>query len=150
MKTPGITAALPTQDMARARAFYIDRVGLQAVASGFLEASDGRVGLLVGDRLNQLFVYPAQAKSSGEFTQVVIQVTDVREAVEGMGRRGVEFEEYDTPETRTENGIAQCPMGAREPGSRTRRATSSASYPPWRTSRDRGLRPPQAETTRPG
>jgi hypothetical protein len=65
------------------------------------------VGLTVGDGVNQVFVYPAQARSSGEFTQAVIQVTDVRAAVEDLRGRGVEFEEYDTPETRTENGIAR-------------------------------------------
>jgi predicted enzyme related to lactoylglutathione lyase len=111
MKTSGITAALPAQDVGRAKAFYIEKVGLQAVESHFLEATDGRVGLTVGDGVNQLFVYPAQARSSGEFTQAVLQVTDVRAAVEEMRGRGVEFEEYDTPETRTERGIARTPDG---------------------------------------
>jgi hypothetical protein len=69
------------------------------------------VGLTVGDGVSQLFVYPARARSSGEFTQAVIHVTDVRAAVGEMRGRGVEFEEYDTPETRTENGIAQMPGG---------------------------------------
>jgi len=41
----------------------------------------------------------------------VIRVTDVRAAVEEMRGRSVEFEEYDTPETRTENGIALMPGG---------------------------------------
>ena len=111
MKINGITAALPAQDLARAKAFYIDKVGLQAVESAFLEASDGRVGLTVGDGVNQLFVYPARATSSSEFTQIVLQVTDVQAAVEELRARGVEFEEYDTPETRTEKGIAQTPDG---------------------------------------
>ena len=111
MKTSGITAALPAQDLRRAKTFYNDKVGLQAVESDFLEASDGRVGLTVGDDVNQLFVYPAQARSSGEFTQAVIRVSDVRAAVEQMRDRGVEFEEYDTPETRTENGVARTPDG---------------------------------------
>jgi hypothetical protein len=35
----------------------------------------------------------------------------VRAAVEEMRSRGVEFEEYDTPETRTENGIGRTPDG---------------------------------------
>ncbi len=111
MKTSGITAALPAQDVGRAKAFYIDKVGLHAVESAFLEASDGRVGLMVGDGVNQLFVYPARARSSGEFTQAVIQVPEVRTAVEEMRGRGVEFEEYDTLETRTEKGIARTPDG---------------------------------------
>jgi predicted enzyme related to lactoylglutathione lyase len=111
MKTSGITAALPAQDVGRAKAFYSEKVGLQAVESKSLEASDGRVGLTVGDGVNQLFIYPAQARPSGEFSQVVLQVTDVRAAVEEMRSRGVEFEEYDTPETRTENGVARTPDG---------------------------------------
>jgi predicted enzyme related to lactoylglutathione lyase len=111
MKVSAVTATLPAQDPGRARAFYLEKVGLQAVESHFLEATDGRVGVTVGDGANQLFVYPARARSSGEFTQAVIQVTDVRAAVEEMRGRGVEFEEYDTPETRTEHGIALTPDG---------------------------------------
>ena len=111
MKTSGITAALPAQDLGRARAFYAEKVGLQVLESHFLKARDGQVGLTVGDGVSQLFVYPARVRSSGEFTQAVIRVTDVRAAVEEMRGRGVEFEEYDTPETRTENGVARMPGG---------------------------------------
>jgi predicted enzyme related to lactoylglutathione lyase len=111
MKTSGIIAALPAQDLARAKAFYAERVGLRVVESRFLESTDGRVGITIGDGANQLFVYPARARSSGEFTQAVIQVSEVRAAVEEMRSRGVEFEEYETPETRTEHGIARTPDG---------------------------------------
>jgi hypothetical protein len=62
-------------------------------------------------RFAELFVFPARVRSSGEFTQAVIHVADVRAAVEEMRGRGVEFEEYDTPETRTENGISRMPGG---------------------------------------
>jgi catechol 2,3-dioxygenase-like lactoylglutathione lyase family enzyme len=85
MKTSGITAALPARDLGRAKAFYAEKVGLRAIESHFLEARDGQVGL--------------------------IHVTDVRAAIEEMRGRGVEFEEYDTPETRTENGVARMPGG---------------------------------------
>jgi hypothetical protein len=81
MKTSGITAALPAQDLGRAKAFYVEKVGLQAVESKYLEANDGRVGLTIGDGVNQLFVYPAGVRSSGEFTQAVVQVADLRAAV---------------------------------------------------------------------
>jgi hypothetical protein len=54
---------------------------------------------------------PPGSRSSGEFTQAVIQVTDVRAAVDEMRGRGVAFEEYDTPETRTDNGVASMPGG---------------------------------------
>ncbi len=78
METSGITAALPAQDVGRAKAFYIEKVGLQALESDFLRARDGQVGLTFGDGVSQLFVYPARVRSSGEFTQAVIHVTDVR------------------------------------------------------------------------
>ena len=51
-------------------------------------------------------VYPARVRSSGEFTQAVIHVTDVRAAVEQMRGRGVQFEEYDAPGLKTVGGIA--------------------------------------------
>src|ERR1700751_140952 len=111
MKTSGLTAALPAPDLGRAKAFYGEKVGLQALESEFLKARDGQVGLTVGDGVSQLFGYPARIRSSGEFTQAVIHVTDVRAAVEEMRGRGAEFEEYDTRETRTENGIARIPGG---------------------------------------
>jgi hypothetical protein len=50
-------------------------------------------------------------RSSGEFTQAVLQVTDVRAVVEEMRGRGVRFEEYDSRETQTENGIARTSDG---------------------------------------
>lgn len=62
---------LPAQDLGRATTFYSEKVALPAVESPFLEASDGRVGLAVGDGINQLFIYPARARSTGEFTQAV-------------------------------------------------------------------------------
>jgi len=146
MKMSGITAALPARDLRRAKTFYNDEVGLQATKSHFLEASDGRVGLTVGDGVNQLFVYPAQARSSGDFTQAVIQVSDIRAAVEQMRERGLEFEEYDIPETRTEHGIALTPDGGEgawfkdsegnlvglvpaPPGFRDRGATADSRHP---------------------
>jgi catechol 2,3-dioxygenase-like lactoylglutathione lyase family enzyme len=110
MKTSGITAALPAQDLNRAEAFYLEKVGLET-ASKFLNASDGRVGLTIGDAVNQLVLYPAEGRSSEEFMQAVLQVTDVRAVVEEMRSRGVRFEEYDTAETHTENGIAHTPDG---------------------------------------
>ncbi len=110
MKTSAISAALPAQDLSRAEAFYVEKVGLQAVKS-FLNASDGRLGLMLGDGVNHLFLYPAEATSPGEFMQAVLQVTDVRGVVDELQGRGVRFEEYDTAETHTENCIARTPDG---------------------------------------
>jgi hypothetical protein len=142
MKTSGITAALPAQDLGRAKAFYVEKVGLQALESRFLKARDGQVGLTVGDGVNQLFVYPARVRPSGEFTQAVIHVTDVRAAVEEMRGRGVQFEEYrhagDTDRERhcpdagwRRGGVVQGP--GRQPGRRcpSLRRISRVRQPPW-------------------
>ena len=56
-------------------------------------------------------IYPAEAASPGEYMQAVFQVTDVGAVVEELRGRGVRFEEYDTAETHTENGIARTPDG---------------------------------------
>jgi hypothetical protein len=70
------------------------------------------VVLGVGDGTNRLFVYPAQARSSGEFTQAVIQVTDVRATVEEMRGRGVQFEEYVRAPRLGQATAGQSPLAA--------------------------------------
>ena len=123
MKTSGIAAALPAQDLARAKRFYVEKLGLQAVESPFLEASDGRVGFTVGEGVNQLFVYPAQVRSSGEFTQAVIQVSDVHASVKEM-RVAVWNSKSTTPRRRTQKtALLGHRMEARGRGSWTRKAT---------------------------
>jgi catechol 2,3-dioxygenase-like lactoylglutathione lyase family enzyme len=107
----GLVATLPAQDLDRAKSFYLETLGLETLESSFLEANDGQVGFVVGDGINRLFLYPAEARSSAQFTQAVIQVSDVRAAVEELRGAGVRFEDYDTPETRTEAGIARMPGG---------------------------------------
>lgn len=111
MRTSGITATLPAQDLSRAKGFYIEKVGLQVAKSNYLNASDGRPGIMLGDGVNQFVIYPAEARSSGEYMQAVLQSTDVRAAVEEMKGRGVKFEEYNTAETVTENSVARTPDG---------------------------------------
>ena len=86
MKTSAITATLPAADLGRARTFYLEKVGLQTAEAGYLNASDGRLGLAIGDGVNQLVMYPAEAKSRGDFMQAVLQVSDVHAAVEQMER----------------------------------------------------------------
>jgi catechol 2,3-dioxygenase-like lactoylglutathione lyase family enzyme len=112
MKTSGISAALPAQDLCRAKAFYLEKVGLQAVESKFLEASDGRVGLTIGDGVNQLFVYPAGVRSSGGVhagRHAGRRRGRCRRSDEGSWRgvRGVRH----PGDARQEHGIARTPDG---------------------------------------
>lgn len=87
MKTSAITATLPGQDLRRATAFCIEKVGLRTVNSHFLSESDGRLGLRVGDGANQLVIYPAEATSSGEFMQSrVLRTAQLRQSAEIVSR----------------------------------------------------------------
>ena len=73
---------LPAQDLGWVKAFYVEKVGLQALEPGFLRARDGQVGLAVGDGANQLFVYPARdrralgvaALTDGSYLQAFTQL----------------------------------------------------------------------------
>ena len=51
------------------------------------------------------FLYPTENAGTSKASQAFWQVKDVEREVAELKKRGVEFEEYDTPEMKTENGI---------------------------------------------
>ena len=94
-------AALPAQDMARARAFYRDKLGLTPTTedpSGMMYALPAGTGF---------GVFPSSGKPSGTHTQMGIEVDDVEGAVKDLQAKGVKFEDYDVPGLKTVNGIAE-------------------------------------------
>jgi catechol 2,3-dioxygenase-like lactoylglutathione lyase family enzyme len=91
---------LPAQDLARAKAFYRDKLGLSPTL-------EGEFGLLYELAPGTGFgVFPSGGKPSGTHTQMAIDVEDVGGAVKDLQARGVRFEEYDTPTLKTVDGIA--------------------------------------------
>jgi predicted enzyme related to lactoylglutathione lyase len=94
-----VAAALPAQDMERAKAFYRDKLGLtpsQEDPSGMMYAMAAGTGF---------GVFPSSGKPSGTHTQMGIEVEDVEGAVKDLQAKGVKFEEYDVPGLKTVNGI---------------------------------------------
>jgi catechol 2,3-dioxygenase-like lactoylglutathione lyase family enzyme len=91
---------LPARDLARARAFYAEKLGLQPVEErpGGLRYRAGR-GFFV--------VFQSTGEPSGTHTQMGWEVDDIDAAVAGLRARGVVFEEYDVPGLTTVNGIAE-------------------------------------------
>jgi hypothetical protein len=65
MKTSGITAALPGQDLSRARQFYLEKVGLQAVQCQFLNAAMGGWVSLSEMLSISLFFIPPRRRRQG-------------------------------------------------------------------------------------
>ena len=91
---------LPAQDMARAKAFYRDKLGLtpaQEDPGGVLYMLEAGTGF---------GLFPSSGKPSGTHTQMAIEVEDVERAVRDLQANGVKFEEYDTPMLKTVNGVA--------------------------------------------
>ena len=93
-------AALPAQDMARAKAFYRDKLGLTPTRE---DPSGMMYALAAGTGFG---VFPSSGKPSGTHTQMGIEVEDVEGAVRDLQAKGVKFEEYDMPGLKTVNGIA--------------------------------------------
>jgi catechol 2,3-dioxygenase-like lactoylglutathione lyase family enzyme len=92
-------AALPVEDLERARAFYRDKLGLAP-------AEENPGGLLY--RLGgggEFLLYPSRNRPGGH-TQINVNVSDVAALVADLKDRGVVFEEYDCPGLKTVEGIA--------------------------------------------
>ena len=102
LKQVRAAAMLPAQDLERAKAFYRDKVGLTPTQErdpmgGLLfELSDG----------TGFAVFQSSGKPSGTHTQMALEVPDLEAAVKDLRARGLKFEDYDSPQLKTVNGIA--------------------------------------------
>ncbi|WP_372666565.1 VOC family protein [Amycolatopsis kentuckyensis] len=81
-------ARIPTQDLARARRWYSEKLGL--------EAAEEREGGLRYEGASGVFcLFASAGASDGSFTQLGFYVDDIEATVAGLRARGVVFEEYD-------------------------------------------------------
>ena len=94
-----VAARLPAQDLKRARAFYADKLDLHPV-----EEREGGLRYVCGGC--EFALFESAGGPSGDHTQMGWEVEDIEATVSGLRSRGVVFEEYDTPELRTVDGIA--------------------------------------------
>jgi catechol 2,3-dioxygenase-like lactoylglutathione lyase family enzyme len=94
-----VATRIPVQDLARARRFYADRLGL--------EPSEERPGgLLYRGASGEFALFESGGASSGTFTQMGWEVDDIEAVVAELKQRGVVFEEVDLPGLKTVDGIA--------------------------------------------
>lgn len=97
-----IMAIVPTTDIARAKAFYGETLGLA-------EANASTPGPQVIYRCGGgtlLEVYERPTAGEAQHTLASWAVSDVRAAVDLLRNRGVGFEEYDLTEVKTDDGIS--------------------------------------------
>ena len=100
LKNHPIVPYIPAADVARARRFYEQQIGLTAreeVAGGVVyECGHG----------SWIFLYPSGGAGTSQASQAFWQVDDLAAEVADLRKRGVVFEEYDLPGLKTVNGIA--------------------------------------------
>jgi catechol-2,3-dioxygenase len=92
-------ATLPAKDLERAKSFYSERLGL-------LATSEDKTGVqfVVGGTRFRLF--RSGGSASGSHTQLALIVSDIEAQVQALRERGVSFEEYDYPNLKTIEGVA--------------------------------------------
>lgn len=100
LKDSDVSTRLPAQDLARARAFYAEKLGLEP-----LKERPGGLRYQCGSGRFTLFASTGAA--SGTHTQMAWEVDDLQAVVAELRRRGVVFEEVDVPGFRTVDGIAE-------------------------------------------
>ena len=94
-----VSTRLPAQDLARARAFYAEKLGLEPV-----EERDG--GLRYVCAAGEFALFQSGGGASGDHTQMAFEVDDLESTIGELRARGVTFEEYDFPGLTTVGGIA--------------------------------------------
>jgi predicted enzyme related to lactoylglutathione lyase len=95
-----IEATIPATDLGRARAFYADTLGLKVVEENpeTIEFESGGV---------RFGVYPTRAAAGSGATVASWEVQDLEAEMSELRSRGVQFDEYDLPDFKTVNGIAE-------------------------------------------
>jgi predicted enzyme related to lactoylglutathione lyase len=100
LKDHPVVPYLPATDVARARRFYEEKVGLvpreEVAGDAVYECGRG----------SWIFLYQSAGAGSSEASQAFWQVPDVEREVRELKSRGVTFIDYDMPGLKTVDGIA--------------------------------------------
>ena len=98
LSTAPIRAYIPVSNVARARKFYEETVGLkpkQEYAGGVIYECGGA----------EVFMYPTSNAGTSKASQAFWQVDDVEAEVADLKAHGVKFEEYEMPGMTMKNSI---------------------------------------------
>ena len=100
LESSNVYATIPAQNLERAKSFYADQLGLQP-------AEEGPEGLHYRCGNGSFMLFESSGEPSGTHTQLGWDVDDIEAAVATLRERGVVFEEYDLPDFKTVDGIAE-------------------------------------------
>ena len=91
---------LPASDMARAKRFYKEALGLEPVAE-----DPGGAHYRSGSSWFDLYASPYAGVAKHTLAAWIVE--NIEEAMQQLRSRGVEFEEIDLPSLKTVNGVAE-------------------------------------------
>ena len=96
------TTMLPVSDMDRAARFYGDTLGLHQKATG----ADGSRIFDAGNG-DAIGLMPAETGAQSAHTVLTFEVSDIAGEIRDLEGRGVRFADYDLPDLKTVNHIAE-------------------------------------------
>lgn len=100
LKNASVHPTIPVVDLDRPKNFYSDVLGLEMISE---DPSQGAL-LKAGDNTT-FYMYQREA-TKADHTVMAFAVDDVEKTIKDLREKGVEFEEYDTPDIKTVEGIA--------------------------------------------
>jgi len=103
-----MSATIPASDLARAKAFYSEKLGLEPTR----EVEFGG-GYFYSTGSSEFLLYPSGFAGTNQATAASWRVNDIDGVVSGLKAGGVVFEEYDFEEFKTVDSIAKTPDGSR-------------------------------------
>jgi predicted enzyme related to lactoylglutathione lyase len=106
LKENDLMAVLPAKDLARAKQFYDEVLGLEPP-----EVMDEENLLYRSGNGTSFLLYKSDYAGTAKNTQMGWGTDNIEAEVDDLRGRGVVFEEYDLPGLKTENGIATSPAG---------------------------------------
>ena len=92
---------IPTKDIDAARGFWVDTLGFSIREV----ASDGTIVLDAGNG-SFICLYQSSFAGTNQATACAFEVSDIEREVSDLRGKGVDFQEYDFPGLKTDNGIA--------------------------------------------
>lgn len=100
LSTSQVTAYVPVSDLARARKFYEEKLGFRPT-----DMSD--VGVMYeSGKGSRFFAYNSAGAGTNKASTAFWDVSDLEAEMADLKKRGIVFEEYDSPGFKTVNGIA--------------------------------------------
>jgi catechol 2,3-dioxygenase-like lactoylglutathione lyase family enzyme len=100
-----IAAIIPVSDIDKAVEFYGNKLGLELQIRRDDLPENREAEFRAAD--GTLVVYESVAAGQSRGTLAGFRVNDLESVVAGLRERGVVFQEYDTPDLKTENGIGR-------------------------------------------